>query len=312
MNIKKILANINSFPLLDLDTGSLDAADILATLYGKTLDFEAYSSDTKHVCENLPGLSVRIVFDFEHESDEDCFVRIASYDNKPFALVHKFGDRSDVRASVIDSVVFLELGKTIAQLFAELRLQAAMEELAREAGTPLEALSELGNGYLTWLSDESGAFSFDHPSSVYCGGFRRVPCKYVGVAQVDGALDIVSSIDGFVGGRGTDEADHVVMSTKDGASLKGDGRQIVFFLLPPEDALAEARKCTATKTAWKITGVLTRCVVRISQYEEGQLGAKSRIYVIHHTTVMKDFLKQYGDELQEGMFDPAGRNFDVV
>jgi hypothetical protein len=311
MNIKKILDNINSFPLMDMERGS-DATGIIAAIYGKTLDFEAYSSDTRYVCENLPGLSVRTVFDFEHESDEDCFVRIVSYDNQPFALIHKFGDRADVRASVVDSAVFQKVGKKIAELFAELRLQAALEELEREAGSGLEALSQLRNGYLTWLSEESGAFSFDQPSSTYCYGFRRVPATYVGVAQVDGALHVVSDIQGFVGGRGTDEANHVVITTKSGASLKTDGRRIMFFLLPPEDAIAEACRCISPKTAWKITGVLTRCVVRIAQYEEGQLGAKSRIYVIHHPTVMREFLKEYGNALQEGVFDAAGRNFDVV
>jgi hypothetical protein len=311
MNIKKILDNINSFPLVDMDRGS-EATGIIAALYGKILDFEDYSSDTKYVCENLAGLSARTVFDFEHESDEECFVRIVSYDDQPFALIHKFGDRAEVRASVVNSAVFQALGKTVAQLFAELRLQAALEELEREAGAPLQSLSELKNGYLTWLSDESGAFSFDHPSSTYCGGFRRIPGKYVGVAQVDGALHVVSTIDGFVGGRGTDESDHVVLTTKDGASLKADGRGIVFFVLPPEDALVEAQKCLATKTAWKITGVLTRCVVRIAQYEEGSLGAKSRIYVIHNTAVMQEFINQYGGELQDGLFDPAGQNFDLV
>lgn len=312
MNVNRILENIEHFPLA-ISEGDINIPSIIATIYGKALGFEAYDAGVREACESLPGLTVRTVFDFEHSSDEDCFVLVVCHEDKPFAIVHKFGDRSDINFDVTDAPRFTQLGKLLAQTLAELRLQQQTEELEREAGCGLEFLSQLKNGYLTWLSEDAGAFSFDHPSSTYCLAFRDVPKSYVGVAQAgEGTLHEVAAITRFVGGRGSDESDIVEIVTKHGATLEVDGRRIVFFLVPPGDAIEEARKCVASKTAWRVTGVLTRCLVRIAQFHEGHLGAASRSFVVHNTGVMQNFLKQYGSAVQEGVFSSSGRDFDRV
>jgi hypothetical protein len=311
MNVKKLLENIERFPLATPENGDVDMPNVIAAVYGKALGFEAYDAGVREVCENVPGVTVRTVFDFEHSSDEDCFVLVICHENRPFALVHKFGDRSDMQFSVVDGFRFKELGKTLAQMLAELRLQSQLEELEREVGDGLDSLSQLKNGYLTWLSEDLGAFSFDHPSSTYGKAFAEVSDSYMGVAQSeDGTLHEVAKIVAFMGGWASEEADHVRIVTEKNALVPVDGRRIVFFLVPPEDSIAEARKCVATKTAWSVTGVLTRCVVRITQYQEGMLGAASRTYVVHNAAVMQDFLKKHGNALHEGVFCPSGRGFD--
>lgn len=315
MKIAHILANLAKFPLLEITEDSWDLLHILQPIYGRALGFEDHDWDARTVCSLLKGVEVRTVFDFDHESDEECYVRIVSYQGQAFALVHKFGDRADSKASVIHAEAFKALGKYLATTFSEIRLQQELEELAKASVEPVTALSELQNGYLTWQSDELGAFSFDNPESTYCRGhvFLQLHKAYDSVVQLDdGSLHQVAELLSFNGEKSSDGAAFVRVKTREGLELPVAANRIVFFLLKPENALQSALNLVPQKTRWQVSGVLTRCVVRITQFREGQLGGTSETHVIHNEGVLRKFVADFGTRLNHGVFDATGRDFEKL
>jgi hypothetical protein len=320
MKIAHILANLAKFPVLEIkedgwDPLSWDPLYILQAIYGRALGFEDHDREARTVCNRIKGLEIRTVFDFEHESDEDCYVRVVSYLGEAFALVHKFGDRADIKASIIHPETFKALGKQMALAFSEMRLQQELDELENASATPVTALSELNNGYLTWQSEELGAFSFDNPEATYCRGyvFLQLHKAYDGVVQLDdGSLHQVAELMSFCGEQNSDKAALVRVKTREGLELRVAANRIVFFLLKPEDALQSAQYLLPQKTHWRVSGVLTRCVVRITQFREGHLGATSETHVIHNEGVLRKFVADFGTSLNDGVFDATGRDFEKL
>lgn len=316
MKIAHILTNLAKFPVLEIKEDGWELLNTLHPIYGRALGFNEYDWDVRPAFTLLRDVEIRTVFDFDHESDEDCYVRVVSYQGQAFALIHKFGDRADVKASIIHAETFTALGKQMASAFSELRLQQELDELEKESRTLVTALSELNNGYLTWQSDELGAFSFDHPASTYCHGYVFLQLHkegYDSVVQLDdGSIHQVAELLSFTGEKNADRAELVQVKTREGLERLVAANRIVFFLLKPEDAVQSAQSLVPQKTRWQVSGVLTRCLVRITQFREGQLGATSTSHVIHNEGVMRKFLADFGTGLNDGVFDTTGRDFEKL
>jgi hypothetical protein len=314
MNIKKLLQHLDTFPI-ESDDSDWRLTFLLHPLYGETLDFWDYDNDAREAFLELdPDIVVRTVFDFEHESDESCFVKVISYQGKPFAAVNKFGDRSDVHAFVVDADVFKTLGKRLAGLLAAQKLDAELEKLNNEAARRrIDSLSQLRQGYLTWLSDEAGAFTFDSPQHVMGDGFRRAAQHYATVAQEeDGTVHVVRTLRQYEGRATGSNEPRISVETLDGRTFVTEACRVVFFLVLPDDILDEAKKLVKPRTEWALTAVLTRCQVRITQFRAGQLGGASATPVIHNAGVMSSFVAGFGDKSHEGVFSTEGRNFDKL
>jgi hypothetical protein len=318
MNLKKLLASLDAFPVLDHTNESWLYVETIMALYSDLFGDYLYSSDSLEGFAELHNLTIHTPVDFEHQSDESCYIKVVSYKSVPFGLVHKFGDRCSVEYTVLDKAVFLEVGKLVSAFRLEQRLNE-IEESMGETPSGLSALSGLSNQYMTWVSDEIGLFSMDSPGWMY--GFTRMLDDHVAVLQrEDGSIHKVVSIKPFTGtGSGTRETRELFdVMTDNGQTQAVNGKNLMFFLVRPDNPVEAALSAVYRKTEWKFDRTVQvgdQWLLRCVQYQEGRLTWKRVSAILPNPAskdVMNAFVSKHHVGRHEGVFVASEHGFEAV
>ena len=318
MNIKTLLANLHTFPVVSQNDDNWTYNEAVSALYGEMLGFEVHDADLDGFGE-MSNLTLHKVFDFQHNSDEACFALVMSYKSTPFGLVYKFGDTYKTEYAVLDRGMFVEVGKLLAAYRLEQTAKEKAVSLEHDA-TPLTALSELPNQYMTWVSDEVGLFSMNSPRWMF--RFSHMLIDYAAVLQQeDGSLREVTQIVGFKvakPGWVDKEADVVEVLTDDGRTQFVHGKELAFFLVRPENPVEAARCVVNRKTEWAFAGTVNvrdQWMIRCDQYQEGHLGSKRISAILPNPKdkpMLLEFVAKHHVGRHEGMFVAPDFGFEPL
>ena len=317
MNIDKIIENLAFFPTRDADD-KFTYAEVMTALY-REIGFEWQSTSDLDGFDELSHVTIHQLLQESSQSTGDFDYLIVSYKSVPFALVYQVNGSYSENYLVMDKLRHVELARHLAAFLAEQRIKElyAQDPEATSVATTL-ALREVPIGHVKWHSSELGLFTFNSAFDIY--GFHRSLENYSAIIQLDdGSLHEVIKILPF---KHWDDKLHperhlIEVKTADGETRTVDSRDILFFLIRPEDPVSAARTVIPAEAGWRFENHISYAghwFIRCTQYAAGKLIGKhlsSRV-VSRAPEVVDEFLEKYAEGFHLGTFNPEEHGLENV
>jgi hypothetical protein len=196
-------------------------------------------------------LTLHVLFDIEHGSDESCSAEVLCLDRQPVLLFKRIGDRSSYDEGL--DILHCEHAKTLLRVLVELRAEQAFAKMTESAAssTP-EALLWADVQYLTPLT--TGVFFVGSPK--WALGFGHVLNTHQGwLVRADGRLIRVRKFVRWVNDKpsysSASDTHMAVFDTDDGL-VETDARNVLLTLVEAPPELASLAKAIAQPAHWEV------------------------------------------------------------
>lgn len=311
MDLQFIKDNFRKFKRTELDGWGGPLEDILKAMFGEIV---ALPFDVTYVeLFDRSRAVVYTLFDLEHDSDEDCVMRVVAIDDKPLGLAFKFGDRSHWDSRIMDVELFRALASEMAAAVLEKRL-------AKVVADDMDTMQKLGNFYLFFLGSEESMFAVQSPK--WMCGFQHLLSSHRGyLVDENGAAQPLEAIGKFTNHKhhSSDADAHDVVVTVAGQERIVRGQQLMFELIPDGGDIENALQAYEKTPGWivesldtrrKVANVMIRTLGHWSTTTSTVL-FKSEEDLQRFAAAHFDHDKQGAEQFVQGPFDPVAAGFDV-
>lgn len=317
MNIDKLIQSLASFPAIEPDD-DFSYVEVMAALY-REIGFEWQSTNDLKGFDQLAHVTIHRILRESSQSSGEFDYLLVSYKSVPFALVYKVDGESPHNHFVLDKPHYVELARRLAAFLAEQRLNQLDEQTADAPAVTTElSLRDVPIDQVKWQSSELGLFTFTKAFDIF--GFHRSLESYSAVVQLeDGNLHEVVKIIPFKhwSDKQHPERDLIDVKTADGETRTVDSRNILFFLVRPDNPVQAARAGIPAETGWRYENHLSYAghwFIRCTQYDAGKLIGKplsSRV-VSRAPEAVDEFLEKYAEGFHPGVFQPEAHGLEKV